>query len=124
MLLEETKDAPLSNEEMASRLGYKSKKGYVISKTSLIKKLENDEEISAEASKYCSDLSTLLLDSKNRNNLSIKKRELKDFIHKHKQLVSRIIAINEGYEDYKNADEKELVTVIAADTNLYEQVKE
>lgn len=122
MLLEETKDEPLSDEEIASRLDYKSKKGYAISKASLLKKLENDEEIFGEASKYCSNLSTLLLDSKNKNNLSIKKRELKDFINRHKQLVNKIIATNDGYEDYKNADEKELFTIISTDTNLYEQI--
>ena len=104
------------------KLDYKSKKGYAISKASLLKKLENDEEIFGEASKYCSNLSTLLLDSKNKNNLSIKKRELKDFINRHKQLVNKIIATNDGYEDYKNADEKELFTIISTDTNLYEQI--
>ena len=83
-------------------------------------KLLTDKEILEEALKYCSDPSTLLLPVKSRKNISIKKRELKDFIYKHKQLVSRIVAIKEGYEDYKTADEKELVTVIAANTNLYE----
>ena len=124
MLLEETKDAPLSNEEMASRLGYKSKRGYAIRKTYLLNKVLSDNEILEEVLKYCSNPSTLLLTVKSKKNTTIKKRELKDFIHRHKQLVSRIVAINEGYEDYKNALEKELVTVIAADTNLYEQVKE
>ncbi len=124
MLLEETKGDPLSNEEMASRLDYKSKRGYSIRKTALFNKILSDKEILEEALKYCSDPSTLLLPVKSKNNTSIKKRELKDFIHRHKQLVSRIIATNEGYEDYKSADEKELFTVISADTNLYEQVME
>lgn len=134
-LLDKYKDNPLSNEEMAKKLGYKTVDSYNSTKTKLFKKLRENEETYKEALKICPSLNL------EKNTYSPKpKPKLKNRVPVLSERDKEILQVLNEYKDnplsnsemakrlgYKNANsytytKSHLIKKIRENANLKEEV--
>lgn len=119
-LLEEHSKVPLSNKEMAEILEYKNKETYTTAKTTLLRKIKEDQKVKEEALKICPTLfnKEVLLNSRELEILKLLNK------HKNKPLTDQEMArileykrdysyISAKYRLLKKIEENEKVKAIA-----------
>ncbi len=109
-LFEEYKDNPLSNEEMAKRLGYKNAKSYTTTKNNLLKKLRENEELLKKALVICPSLNEMPV-------LSDKDKEILKLLEKYKDnpLSNEEMAKKLNYNN--------VLSYIGTKANLFKKIK-